>query len=240
MKLLTFDTSSSCCSVALTVGENLLGEQILAGGKAISSRLFDSIERLMADCGVAMDDLGGFGVALGPGAFTGLRVGIAAAKGLALATGKPVVGFSSLAMLAMNLPCSELPVCTLYDARRNELYAGLYATRSVIPRSLRPDAVICPEVIADWITGPVLLVGDGAIRYRDRLSELLGERAVFAPSYAHLPRASNGAALVRAALLRGEGVPPADLLPVYLRLSEAEIEKQRRVQETATSPVKAT
>ena len=227
MKLLTIDTSTSCCSVALTDGELLLGEYLLAGGKAVSSRLFDSIEHLMADCGVAMEDLGGLGVAQGPGAFTGLRVGIAAVKGLSLATGLPIAGFSSLAMLAMNVPMSALPVCTLYDARKNEVYAGLYSTQSFLPVSVRPDAVISPESLIEWITGPTVLVGDGACRYREQLVELCGDLAIFAPLNSCLPRASNGALIALSMLQRGESLSPAELLPDYLRLSEAEIARKQ-------------
>lgn len=233
MKLLTIDTSSSVCSIAVTDGEQLLGEYLIAGGKGASSRLFNGIDRLMADCGVKMQDLDGFGVAHGPGAFTGLRVGIAAVKGLALATGKPVAGFSSLAMLAMNAPLSDLPVCALYDARKGEVYAGLYSTVAGIPQSIRPDAVVAPESIAEWLDGPAILLGDGALRYRDSLAELCGDRARFASSHLHLPRASHGAIIALSALSRGVRVPPAGLLPLYLRLSEAELEKQRQASVAA-------
>lgn len=228
MKLLTIDTSSSVCSVAVTDAEQLMGEYLVAGGKGASSRLFNGIERLMTDCGLSMSDLDGFGVAHGPGAFTGLRVGIAAVKGLALATGKPVAGFSALAMLAMNMPLAELPVCALYDARKGEVYAGLYSTRTGLPQPVRPDAVLSPEAVAAWITGPTLLVGDGALRYRDQLAALCGDHAVFAPTHLLLPRASNGAMIALSALTRGDSISPADLLPIYLRLSEAELERQRR------------
>ncbi len=226
MKLLTIDTSCNSCTVALTDGERLLGEYLLAGGKGVSSRLFDAIGRLMSDCGIAMNELDGFGVAQGPGAFTGLRVGIAAVKGLATATGKSVAGFSSLAMLAMNLPLVDLPVCTLYDARKNELYAGLYSCRRGLPKPLRSDAVIPPSALTEWITGPTILVGDGAISYRDQLAELLGAHAIFASPIASIPRASNGAMIALSSLQSGDSISPAFLLPVYLRLPEAEIARK--------------
>ena len=99
---------------------------------------------------------------------------------------------------------------------------------------LRPDAVIPPEILADWITGPTILVGDGALRYRDRLASLLGDRAVFAPVSAHIPRASNGAMITLSALSSGAGVSPMNLLPIYLRLSQAELEHQIRHSSPAT------
>jgi tRNA threonylcarbamoyladenosine biosynthesis protein TsaB len=174
-----------------------------------------------------MTEVDGFGVTQGPGAFTGLRVGIAAVKGLAMATGKPIAGFSSLAMLAMNIPLSGLPVCTLLDARKNEVYAGLYSTRCGNPAALRLDMVISPCELTEWIKEPTILVGDGVLRYREQLLEMLGGNAIFAPSHSHLPRASNGAMITLAALQRGDSISPSALLPIYLRLSEAEIAKKQ-------------
>lgn len=236
MKLLTIDTSSSVCSIALTDGEILLGEYLVAGGKGASSRLFEGIGRLLSDCGVSMPDLDGFGVTRGPGAFTGLRVGVAAVKGLSLATGKPVAGFSSLAMLAMNIPMVDMPVCAMYDARKSEIYAGIYTTRSGFPELVKGDEVISPEALSGWISGPTIFVGDGAVRYQDRLVELLRDNAMFAPANQNIPRASNGAAIALAALKRGDQINPADLLPCYLRLSEAELDRIRKAT-TGSSPV---
>lgn len=228
MKLLTIDTSTTACSVALTDDDRLLGENTLAGVKGQSANLFDAIEILLAASGLGMSDIDGFGVAVGPGAFTGLRCGIAAAKGLSLSTGKPVAGFSSLAMLAMNLPHTELPVCPLFDARKNELYAGLYRMVDGMPEQMMDDAALSPEALAGRLTGPTLLLGDGAARYRTQLHELLGDRALFAPPFTYTPRAYCGALLARAQLSKIPTSDSATLQPLYLRLSEAELARQSR------------
>lgn len=227
MRLLTIDTSTSSCSVALTDGERLLGEFLLAGGQALSSRLFDQVDSLLKATGMEMNDLDGFGIALGPGSFTGLRIGAAAIKGMALATGKPVAGFSSLAMLAMNLPHADRPVSPLFDARKNEVYAGHYRM-GVFPEQLAGDIVISPAVLVERITEPTLFIGEGAVRYRELITSRIGPLALFGPSSTDLPRASCGALLALAALGRGEEISPEALAPVYLRLSEAELAKQRR------------
>jgi tRNA threonylcarbamoyladenosine biosynthesis protein TsaB len=224
MKLLTIDTSTTACSVALTSGGELIAEYLVSQGKTLTSRILSCADVVFRGAGLAVDDLDGFGVALGPGSFTGLRVGIATVKGLALATGKPVAGFSSLAMLAMNLPFAAFPVCPMFDARKKEVYAGLYECRDY-PLPLVPDCVASPEAFLDQLTGPVIFVGEGAARYRELIVARLGERALFAPLSANLPRASAGALLAASAIARGETVPLALLAPMYIRPSEAELAK---------------
>lgn len=225
MKLLFVDTATSVCSVAIADGQRILAESLINLATPSSSRLSECIGQTVALAGCQLSELDGFGVTIGPGAFTGLRVGISTVKGLALATGKPVVAFSSLAVLAANLPSFVLPVCPLFDARKDEVYAGLYRCAPV-PVSLRPDCVMAPTDFIASLTGPTCFVGDGAVRYRTLIEDLLGERAHFAPSWANLPRAAAVVTLATAVLEQGGGSSPASLLPVYLRLSEAEIARQ--------------
>jgi tRNA threonylcarbamoyladenosine biosynthesis protein TsaB len=104
VKLLTIDTSTSTCSVAVTIGTRLVSEFLLDLERTLAARLLRSVDATLRAAGLTVTDLDGIGLALGPGSFTGLRIGAATVKGLALAAGKPVTGFSSLAMLAMNLP----------------------------------------------------------------------------------------------------------------------------------------
>jgi len=222
MNLLTIDTSTTVCSVALTRNGALVAEFLESRGKTLSARLLDCAGMLLEGSGLAMNDLEGFGVPLGPGSFTGLRVGIATVKGLALALGRPVAGFSSLAMLAMNLPWAAHPVCPMFDARKREVYTGLYECRD-IPCPLVSDCVIAPEAFLERLTGTVIFVGEGAVRYREPILDRLGERAIFAPPAAHLPRASAGAILTAAAFERSETLSPGAILPLYIRPSEAEL-----------------
>lgn len=224
MKLLTIDTSTTACSVALSCDGELIAEYLVNQGGTLTSRILGCVDTVLRGVGLAVDDLDGFGVALGPGSFTGLRVGIATVKGLALAAEKPVAGFSSLAMLAMNLPWATHPVCPMFDARKKEVYAGVYECRD-LPLALVPDSVVSPAVFLDKITGPAIFIGEGAVRYRELISARLGGKALFAPFTAQLPRASAGALLVADAFARGETVPLELLLPAYIRPSEAELAK---------------
>ena len=227
MKLLIIDTSTTACSVALSDGGEIVAEYLVNQGRTLSSRLLDSVDLLLREAGLSADELDGFGVAVGPGSFTGLRVGIATVKGLAMAAGKPVVGFSSLAMLAMNIPWGGHPVCPMFDARKKEVYAGLYECRG-FPVSLIEDRVVPPARFLEVLEGPVIFVGEGATRYREVIIGSLGDKALFAPPSANLPRASAGALLVMRAFDRGEAVSPALLAPIYIRPSEAELARMNR------------
>ena len=126
LKLLTIQTATPAGSVALTTGEHLLGELSLDVRRPHGSWLLGAIEQLLKAAGMSAADLDGFGVTVGPGSFTGLRVGLAIIKGLAMATGKPIAGVSTLQTLAMQAPHAALPLCALLDARKQEIYAGQF------------------------------------------------------------------------------------------------------------------
>ncbi len=227
MKLLIIDTSTTACSVALSDGGEIVAEYLVNQGRTQSSRLLDCVDLLLREAGLSAADLDGFGVAVGPGSFTGLRVGIATVKGLAMAAGKPVAGFSSLAMLAMNIPWGGHPVCPMFDARKNEVYTGLYECRG-LPVPLMEERVVPPARFLEELEGPVIFVGEGAARYRELIVDRLGDKALFAPLSANLPHASAGASLAMRAFAQGDAVSSDLLAPVYIRLSEAELARMNR------------
>jgi tRNA threonylcarbamoyladenosine biosynthesis protein TsaB len=227
LNLLTIDTSTTTCSVSLTTGERLVSEALINLGKTHASQLLRMVDAALGDAGLTIMDLDGIGVALGPGSFTGLRVGLATVKGLAMAAEKPVYGFSSLAMLAMNLPWADHPVCPMFDAKKKEVYAALYICRD-LPMPLIGDCVVSPDAFLERLDGDTIFVGEGALAYREKIIAQLGEMAHFAPSFSHLPRASAGAYLAREACMGGKAISPAELLPRYLRASEAELARINR------------
>ncbi|QSV44798.1 tRNA (adenosine(37)-N6)-threonylcarbamoyltransferase complex dimerization subunit type 1 TsaB [Geobacter benzoatilyticus] len=229
MKLLTVDTSTSTCSVALTIDGRLAAESLFDTERTLSERLLASVDAVLRDSGICLDDLDGFGVSLGPGSFTGVRIGVSTVKGFSLATGKPVAGFSSLSMLAMNFPACSLPLCTLFDARKKEVYAALYRC-GALPEQIIADRVISPERFLGLIEGPALFAGNGALKYRALIEETLGDRAVFAPDHCHQPRAAAGAVLALEAFRAGGLLPLPALNPTYIRPSEAEL--MRMMQKT--------
>jgi tRNA threonylcarbamoyladenosine biosynthesis protein TsaB len=224
LKILTIDTSTTACSAALTDGEKITGEFVLDTDKTLSKHLLNQIDSILRSAGESIDGLDGFGVSLGPGSFTGLRVGIATMKGLAVASDKPVAGFSSLAMLAMNLPWSAYQVCPMLDARKNEVYTGLYRCEG-LPGIVSADCVASPADFLDNIEERTVFLGSGAVRYRELIESRLGKKAVFAPFSCNQPRASAGAILALQAFSRGETMPLELLNPAYIRPSEAEFKK---------------
>jgi tRNA threonylcarbamoyladenosine biosynthesis protein TsaB len=228
VKILTIDTSTTTNSVAVTVDGHLLAEYLVNPDRNNSSSLMTGLDLVMTSAGLTVDSLDVIGVTLGPGSFTGVRIGIATVKGLALASGKPVVAFSSLAMLAMNLPYAAYPVCPMFDAKKNEVYAALYRCRE-LPEKLLDECVAPPADLLAQIRVPTLFIGSGALRYRDLIVDTLGEMAIFVPSVCHQPRAAAGAILAADLYSRGEFTSPGDaLVPSYLRASEAELARMKK------------
>jgi tRNA threonylcarbamoyladenosine biosynthesis protein TsaB len=138
-----------------------------------------------------------------------------------------VVGFSSLALLAMNLPCTPHLIAPMFDARKSEVYAALYRL-AVLPEPVVPDAVLSPARFLSCIDSPTLFLGDGALRYRDLIRSTVGDLALFPPWNADLPRASAGAVIALHAALLQNFTPLAELNPTYLRASEAELARRQR------------
>lgn len=223
MNILAIDTSTSFASIAVAVDDRIVGESLVNTDRTLSARLMSEIERILATAGLALSDIDLFASSVGPGSFTGVRGGVATVQGLALATGRPCAGFSSLAMLSMNFSYSSMPVCPMLDARKSEVYAALYDCRAAVPVSRLSDRVLAPAAFLDQIAAGtadrVIFTGDGAVRYRDLIAGRLGDQAVFAPFPLQTPRAANGILLAR----QGAMLEPQQLLPVYLRSSDAEI-----------------
>jgi tRNA threonylcarbamoyladenosine biosynthesis protein TsaB len=226
--LLTIDTSTPAGSVALSRGEELVGEVLLNLRSTHSDRLLPAVQQLLLEAALKLEDLDAFGVVLGPGSFTGLRVGVATVKGLALATGKPVVGVSSLQTLALQLPYPAYPLSVWLDARKQEVYVGRYHWEGGRPVALDKERVAPPEQLLEQIAEDMLFIGSGAAAYRSLIVRRLGSRAHFVPWPLQQPRASSAAALALDALRNQETISLEMLEPSYIRLSEAEIMLAKR------------
>ncbi|MBI4773646.1 MAG: tRNA (adenosine(37)-N6)-threonylcarbamoyltransferase complex dimerization subunit type 1 TsaB [Deltaproteobacteria bacterium] len=225
MRILALDCSSAMCSACLTEDETVLAEVSLRAFRSHATFLYRCVDQLMVNGRLGFEDLHGFAVTIGPGSFTGLRIGVAAAKGLAYASGKPLVGVSTLEALAGNIPYSRLPLVAALDARKNQLYAARFgpAIHGETAR-IGPDRVLSPEDrIAECRETDTLFVGDGALRYRTLLKEQLGGRAVFAPATAHHVRSPEVARLALGRISSWRREDLFGLSPNYIRRSEAEI-----------------
>lgn len=226
-RLLTIQTATAGGGVALTQGEQLVGEFSLNALKPPAAWLLEAVDTLLASAGWSLAELDGFGVVAGPGAFTGLRVGMATIKGLAIAVDRPVAAVSSLECLALQVPFSDMPVCTMLDARKQEVYAALFAGHKGEFRPVSSEVVMAPEAFLEKCTGETVFVGNGATVYRTLISRSLGPRAHFLPGFFDLPRAGLAAQLVlrewRASRMRSVEL----VQPRYVRPSEAELNQPR-------------
>ena len=227
MNILAIDTATSFASIAVAVDERIVAETLVSTDRTLSARLVPEIERLLATAGLTIADIDLFASSIGPGSFTGVRGGVATIQGLALAVGKPCAGFSSLAMLAMNFSLSTTLISPMLDARKSEVYAALYDCSSALPVSRINDCVLPPALFLDQIAATtserVVFVGEGACRYHDQITERLGNRALLAPFTLHIPHCANGILLALHASQCDTLLEPSQLLPLYLRASDAEI-----------------
>jgi tRNA threonylcarbamoyladenosine biosynthesis protein TsaB len=180
------------------------------------------VDRLLQDCGWDVASLEALAVSIGPGSFTGLRVGAATAKGLALALELEVAPVPTLDALAATLPFADAPVCPLLSARRDEVYCSLYRWTGRAMERQWDYRALSPEAAAARLEAPVIVLGDGVEACRPYLGRL-GPGLREADPVHSLPSPAVVGALGQAILAAGRGIPAEELVPLYLRPSEAEL-----------------
>lgn len=226
MVTLAFDTSTKTASVALLRGEKLLVEQFINTGKNHGETLLPAIENVLAVAGIRIDEVALLAVTVGPGSFTGLRVGASTAKGLAFAEGIPIVGVSTLDALAANVNERDITICSMLDARKNEVYTALYRLSNTgFPERITDERVISPEMALEELDGDVLCLGDGALAYKELIRSIVPEKARFVPEPLNYIRASSVGLIGLKKFHDGDILNSLELAPRYLRLSEAEKKK---------------
>jgi len=226
-RILALDTSSQVSSVALCQAEMLVAESALNLRSTHSQSLLAQIDALLIAAGWTLEDLDLLAVVVGPGAFTGVRIGVATIKGLAQVLNLPIVSVSSLAAVAMNLPLLSRPVCVLIDARKKEVYTQQFQQQEGCPHPLSQARVVAPQRILDDLPGNVCFVGDGVAVYRDLILGYGFERQAMAPFCSHAIRASKVAALALFDYSRGLFQRSEQVVPTYVRPSDAELNRQK-------------
>ena len=224
MKVLAIETATLAGSAAVVDDElGLIGEVRVDVRIAHAERLMPSIQWLMDSSRTSIKDIDAFAVSIGPGSFTGLRIGLSTAKGLSYAAKKPLVPVRTLDAFARTLPyCSHL-ICPLFDARRNEVYGAFYKWEDGRSVKIMPEIAIGPEELLKMIKEPVVILGDGAKTYRDLIMATLKDNALFAPLTNMSPSASTVAEIAIEQIKQGITTDPISLTPYYLRKSEAEL-----------------
>lgn len=237
MKILALESSATAASVALCQEEALIAQTFLHTGLTHSQTLLPMVQRLLQDCGLKPRDLDLIAVAAGPGSFTGLRIGVAAAKGLAWAAELPCAGCSTLEAMAWNAAGFSGQVCAAMDARRHQIYNARFQVDGTRPHRLTPDRAIALDDLIAELKGthvPQLVIGDGAQLCYDALTAA-GIPALLAPPNLRLQSAWGVARQALELARTGQTVSAAALVPVYHRLSQAERERLAR-ENTAKAP----
>ena len=231
MLTLGIDCAGKGLGVALADETGVIAEQIIQAGLRHSESLVPTIDHLVNTVGTHMEAVDGIAVTEGPGSFTSVRIGLNTVKGLCMARDIPLTTLSTLAAAAARFPCSTMPVVVWLDARRNEVYSGVYDTSDMIqpgnwPVAVKPDEVIDP---AEWLrlhNEPVLFTGDGSVVYGNLIREYTADGASIAPSWGNLPAPGVVAVWGRDKILAGDVVSVEAAAPVYLRHSQAAEQKR--------------
>ncbi len=225
--ILSLETATRCSSAALTRGTLMDGEVLacLSFSSSIthSRRLIGIVDTLFRETETGWSDIEGVAVGLGPGSFTGLRIGMATAKGFAAAAQKKLLGVSTLDALA-SMCLTGGTVCAVLDARKKQVYTAFYDggdDGSLIRRD--KIQVLSPQQLVGKIDDPVVMVGDGVLTYGDFWKEQLGDRVKFAPYQLHAPSAAAVGLLCGGLLYENKYLDLATAAPVYVRASDAEL-----------------
>lgn len=233
MKIMAFDTAVEVAAVAVIEDNKLLGEYIINNKKKHSEKLMPLADNLLKDLSLSPADMDLFAVSIGPGSFTGIRIGVSAVKALAYATGKKIAGIPTLDAIAYNASIYNGIVCPLIDARNNQVYTALYrfenGKQQKITQYMAADIGEIIEKIK--MAGEnTIFIGDAAELHKDMILSQLGNQAHFMPGNLQIPRASAVAHLAYIKAVSGEADDLFELVPLYLRKSQAERELEMKNQ----------
>ena len=238
MNILALESSAVAASAALCDGERLIAQSFQHTGLTHSRTLMPMTEDLLKNCGMTLDDVDVVAVAAGPGSFTGLRIGVATAKGLAWPDNKPCAAVSTLEAMAWPLAHTCAVIVPVMDARRSQVYNAIFQSDGQSLRRLAPDRASSLEQLAaelENIENPQILVGDGAgLCYNAFIERGLSVR--LAPPHLLLQSAWGVARGALELVREGRLTDSAGLVPVYHRLSQAERERLEREQKGREEP----
>ena len=231
MKLLAVDTSAKAASVCLASDDSIIGEFFVNTALTHSQTLMPMLEQLLASTGTKIGDLDAIAVNAGPGSFTGVRIGVAAVKGLAFANDLPCVPVSTLGSMAYNCLGMDCVVCAVMDARCSQVYNAMFRVRGGKVERLCEDRALALSDLREELVktdAPVMLVGDGAQLSAGYLADSPAD-ARLAPMSIRMQTASSVAQAAFESLKNGGAVSVAELMPVYLRLPQAQRELNKRL-----------
>lgn len=233
MKILAIDTSATAASAALCDENKIIGEFFINTKLTHSRTLMPMVESLLANTNVQTSDITAVAVNCGPGSFTGVRIGVAAAKGLAFADDLPCIEVSTLESLAYNVQSANGIICPVMDARCSQVYNALFKCDGVKPERLCEDRALSIVELSDELKGyneRIILVGDGAELCYNTMKELL-PNVELAPMTVRFQRASSTALIALEKFNNSEVLSAAEIMPMYLRLPQAQRELKKKMEE---------
>ncbi len=233
MKILAIDTSATAASAALCDENKIIGEFFINTKLTHSRTLMPMVESLLANTNVQTSDITAVAVNCGPGSFTGVRIGVAAAKGLAFADDLPCIEVSTLESLAYNVQFAKGIICPVMDARCSQVYNALFKCDVVKPERLCEDRALSIAELSEELKGydeRIILVGDGAELCYNAMKELL-PNIELAPMTVRFQRASSTALIALEKFNNNEVLSAAEIMPMYLRLPQAQRELKKKMEE---------
>lgn len=234
MKILGIDSSGLVASVAIVEEEQMIAEYTVNYKKTHSQTLLPMLDEIVKMTEMDLSTIDAIAVAAGPGSFTGLRIGAATAKGLGLALGKPLISVPTVEGLAYNLYGCDKVICPLMDARRNQVYTGIYEFEDTRLRVVEDQMAVPIEWIVqklNFLGRQVIFLGDGVPVYREVIEENLIVPCQFAPAHMNKQRAGAVASLGLQYAKMGKLENAASHQPNYLRLSQAERERAKKLHD---------
>ena len=221
MIVLAMDTSSVNATVAVSDENKILGEYTISSERAHSQMIMPMLDNLLSSLSLTLSEVDVFAVCIGPGSFTGVRIGMAAMKTLAQSLSKPIIGISATDSVAASFSLNSKYICPIFDARRNDVYNAVYLNGEKI---VGERIVDFDELLCEMADKEVVFAGDAIIKYKDRIEGYNNPKWHIAPVNLAMQRASSLAALAVGRALNSDYDNLYDLSPIYIRLSQAERE----------------
>lgn len=232
MNILMIDTSGPACGAAISRDGQIVCEMQLTSGRTHSQRVMPLVDQALTLCEMAVSDIDLFGAVVGPGSFTGVRIGVSTVKALAHAAGKPCIGIDALEALAANVLGFDGVICPILDARAQQVYGAMFES-GMPPKRMMEDTAEKLTAFLDRVEAvgrDALFLGDGVAAMQGAIAGRLGARAHFAPAQHAGLRAGSACALAQVYARDAENIKDCmTLLPLYLRAPQAERERAAKL-----------
>ena len=229
MQILGIETSSKFLSLAISKDNKIIAQINIDAYRKLSSLLIDSIKNVLRKANLKLEELDGFAVGLGPGSFTGLRIGITTVKALALSLNKPVVGISSLDVIAQNIFPSPHQICVILDAKRDNVFSCIYEYRNNKIKKLSRDLLINIKDLIKRTNKKTVFLGDGLAVFDSLIKKDKKQKASFAEQKFWYPNASNLLMLAFDKFKRKNFINTDNLVPMYLYPKECQIKSNKKI-----------